>query len=261
MTVTAGGTLSTRNLWEYGRALVREQQRNGFTIRAQRPQGYDGLGCGGVFVGERRDGVMLRLSGAMADGAWQDAVVRSSNVSRIDLQVTVVGDATTANLARRHHAEAIRAARGRGRPPSTALLTKNGAPQTLNIGSRASETYCRCYDKHAESPEDYPAGAWRYEVEYKGDTAAVVASRLVDTNLPTSRALSLVHDVFSRRGTRPFFAPEAPPPGLKWENMVTDQERILRWLQRGVAPTLRRAQAEGWLNEAIAHLTGGIATR
>lgn len=258
LTATANGGVSRVNLLEYGRQMVREEQRNGNRIKAGAPQGYTGFGAGGCFVGERRDGVMLRLSGSLADGAWADAVARSSNVSRIDLQVTIVGDTKLHNLARRHHAEIRRSVRGTGRPISTALLTKDGTPQTLNLGSRSSDVYCRCYDKHAESPEDYPPGAWRYEVEYKGDTAGVVASRLADTDLPNSRALSLVHRDFSKRGAVPVFASQAPAPGTKWDVPITDKERVLKWLRTGVAPTLRRAQVEGWLPEALEALTGTV---
>lgn len=255
ITCTAGGSVSRTNLREIGRELIREQERNGYRVKASAPQGYHGMGCEGVFVGERADGVMVRLSGLTAMYAWPDVCARAVNVSRIDLQVTVTGLGGV-SLARRHHAEVLARHKRRGRPFDCRLITHNDTPQTLYIGSRQSETFARCYDKHQENPEDYPPGTWRYEAEYKGDTAGIVAAKLADTDVMTSRALALVHKTFFQRGTRPVFAPDAQAPDIRWENPAPDRERTLRWLESGVAPTLHRAQQQGWLGEAIERLTG-----
>src|SRR3989304_8119925 len=69
-------------------ALDREKE-DGADESVLRFQGYDGPQAGRVGVGVRDDGGLLRLSGELADAGLRDLLPLASNVSRIDLAVTV----------------------------------------------------------------------------------------------------------------------------------------------------------------------------
>lgn len=214
--------------------------RAGYDVRDARRLGYVGWTVGQLTYGERQDGAMCVLSGAAASEWWGEVVPRASNVTRLDVQVTVGGLDAGAALAERHEREAIAHPATHGRPAAVSLTRQHQAGQTLYLGSRASESYCRCYDKHHESPADYPAGTWRYEVEYKGQAAAVLARGLLDAGASRERIPSVVWERFRRHGVAPLFDPALPAVSDRHSWPISDDERRLRWLRDDVARTVRK---------------------
>src|SRR6186997_3723215 len=65
--------------------------RAGYDVRDSKRLGYTGWTVGQLTYGERHDGAMCVLSGAAAAEWCGEVVPRASNVTRLDVQVTVDG--------------------------------------------------------------------------------------------------------------------------------------------------------------------------
>src|SRR6266511_1595661 len=148
------------------------------TPRAWQWRGYAGWQCGSISYGERPDSTFCQVSGSLASLYWLALLDVPVNVTRFDLQATVGGVPPKINLAWREW-ERINddiTLRRKNRWRSCILTKPTGA--TLYLGSPRSERRLRLYDKHAESPLDYPAGTWRYEVQARHGLAGSLATGL-----------------------------------------------------------------------------------
>jgi sugar/nucleoside kinase (ribokinase family) len=180
------------------------------------------------------------VSGESAASHGGSCLNYAANVSRLDLQVTTL-DAPVGY-------DWTEYARGRARADArcitnqTKLLRIEGDPdgRTFYIGSRKSERFFRVYDKHAESKGTWPAGSWRWEVEYKGGRAAVVASyiRASGPGAESIRAIVaaawLSYGVIMPGGTIPANWRDKSPKDQ------TDDAKRLEWLKTSIAPMVRR---------------------
>jgi DNA relaxase NicK len=244
-TVTSRGSERAGALEDLALRATHKLARMGVKVRPSGTLGYAGWQADTLTYGKREDGALLRLSGAAADVWWADAVHLASNVTRLDVQVTIDGGPECAELAEIHEQEAIEAARLVGRPPRIQLTREHERGQTLYLGARTSQVYRRCYDKHAEKPTEYPPGSWRYEVEYKSDVAALVGRGMLDSGEGASAIPALVWRQFARCGVTPLFDARPSSVGDRQERVIPDTERSLRWLVTHVAKTTRRLEAAG----------------
>lgn len=247
-----------RDLWYAGRCVVEEERRCGYVPRATKVLGYTGFATTHAFVGRRPDGVYVRLSGSTANEWWRDVLVHAQNVPRIDLQATVHIDPESDSLALGHWLEACEAPARRGRPLSAEVRISNDTGQTFYLGRRQSDAYGRCYDKHAQDPEKWPAGAWRYEVEFHNDAAGAVAGRLADCEAPTTTAVSTVRRWFSARGCHPVIPFTVGEVATSFERDPTTTERQLRWLLRQVAPTMTDLAKRGHAADVASLVTSAL---
>ena len=121
---------------------------------------------------------MLDVSGAMAAQVmeylreWQSLDRESLKCTRIDVQITllpIVDRPHLIDLAIRTKEGEYGEWRGRGRPGIEAYFGETG--DTLYIGSRLSEIFCRVYEKPVTRRGGITKTYERYEVEYKGSRA------------------------------------------------------------------------------------------
>jgi DNA relaxase NicK len=201
--------------------------------------GYQGERCGQVTFGEREDTAIIRLSGDAASASTATALTIVDNVSRIDLAVTLQAPTDERNLARETFEVARTDVRvNKGLTKATYILaTDNGA--TAYIGSRSSERYFRTYNKHVESRGEWPERTWRYEVEYKGRRAPIVAERLRQVGTDARPVIAGLVTAFADYGV------QVPTAILTkaWRDtrprVKTDETRRLLWLRECVAPALQ----------------------
>lgn len=217
-------------------------------------QGYTGLTCGQVSVGERPDSTIVRLSGKAAHDWLADGLPIGHNVSRLDVALTFWSDLNRSALLALHSLEAL-AKRNtlRSRPFEVRLIDGFGSGDTLYLGDRTSELFVRCYDKEKEScdPATYK-GAIRYEVECKEKTAIKAVERLTRGGYSPSRAMAVCASLLERRGVcalglggvrfEPF-----PPSSIP----VSSLESSLSWLSEQVRPTVARLMREGYELEVL----------
>lgn len=214
----------------------------GYRLKEFRWSGYLGDSVDGITWGQREDGSILRLSGEMAHRYHQTALTFASNVSRIDVQVTVQtsdGFTNYASLANALVQDDNRVKNGMTR---TSLIKSTPRGTTSYIGSRSSDRYMRVYDKTAESDGAYPNYSWRYEVEYKKDRAFRVAQEILRQKGSPEGIRQIVEQAFANY--RIAIPVPALPPGWRDAGIrqETNDERRLAWLESSIAPMIRKLQ-------------------
>src|SRR4051812_34150113 len=203
ITVTASAGVRERRLQRFGENLIRTAVDAGNECRERTALGYDWVECGGIGLGNRAGGSILRISGAGASSACTEALRNADNVSRIDLQTTVRFSRDVSALGRVHAAELQRLQRQRKRRLTARLERTYGAGDTLYVGSRNSNYFGRIYDKFRESGDLEYRKCWRYEVECKGD-GATKAAEVVEASSNSPQAIAAgVSDWYRNRGIMP----------------------------------------------------------
>jgi hypothetical protein len=250
ITCTFRGDTSRKEASLLAHAGMAEAERAGDRYREWRNKWYEGDQVGAIRLGHRREDTMVQVSGAAAQHMWRALIPHAHNVSRLDIQVTVVLTRANLSVAADGFALASTTNKGRGKPPKIGRYYDNQSGDTLYFGCRSSAYFLRLYDKGVESGSHAPGLRWRYEGEVKGK-AAFRAATTIRTAPEEARAIgSAVHALFSTRGVIPLFR-AAGEFSFQNGREPTDRERTLEWLACSVRPTLQRAAREGWYIEAL----------
>jgi hypothetical protein len=206
-------------------------------------RGFQGVWCGGAFVGDREHDTLLVVPGSWASRLWQNTYHGRAHYSRLDLQVTVRYADFDKELSKKSYQWA--AAMNEDRPlqqrRKLKIIEDSDGGSTLYIGSRSSEHFCRLYNKMAASDDPLYENCWRYEVELHNDSATAASRYIYEGARSQPRAVSsTVWQYFTQRGIL------TPWPRESEENAVlprssprTDIERKLNWLTTQVQPTVR----------------------
>jgi hypothetical protein len=163
-------------------------------------QGYSGRQAGRVGYGVRDDGALLRLSGAISDEHLSDLVPLASNISRIDLAVTMKLPPNYPNPMKEGFRLGPTIKPARGAAPDYQLIEHSRQGTTLYVGSRTSPRFGRVYDKWKESQLAFYAGCTRYELEAKSKLAARLAAAVASAPDRRGTIRVLVRDYFQPRG-------------------------------------------------------------
>jgi Replication initiation factor len=199
ITATALVRRSDSGLASFGRFIVGEQVAIGEKSRPWKFSGYRGLTTPHASYGKRQDGEIVRLSNKVASMYWAQATNLSTNVTRLDVAVTVRSGLGPKNTLRRHHRELLTLNKRRGRPLTFKAWYGPRGCESLMIGSRASDQCMRVYDKYAESGTPEYKDCVRYEVELKRDPAAHYAQQFDALECPERQMAHLVHSFASVR--------------------------------------------------------------
>jgi hypothetical protein len=190
--------------WEAARlaaqhALERECA-DGEDESALRFQGYTGSQAGRVGYGTRDDGALIRLSGGLADEGLRDLLPLASNISRIDLAVTIKLPDGYPNPMKEGFRIGPTIKPPRGAAPDYQLIEHSRQGTTLYVGARTSPRFGRVYDKWKESQLDFYAGCTRYELEAKSKLAARLAAAVAGATDRRGTIRVLVRNYFQPRG-------------------------------------------------------------
>lgn len=230
-----------------GRAATWAEQEtaDGNKVSAFRTHGYDMQQVGSVACGVRPDGVLVKLTGELAERYVEELAVSASNVSRIDFCLTARCSPRLAHVSAVHYVEALAfyAAHPTSSEPSHQERATGG--DTCYLGRRSSDYYFRCYNKEQESLDLqdearalHYAGCWRYELEVKGPNALVQARHYVGLRDTQEWVQTMLYQYSTAHGLAPVFSPAGPvvvPPA--WRRR-SDRDSKLLWLAKSVRPTV-----------------------
>lgn len=242
-------------LWNLGEQLLRKSQDEGNVRREWRWKSYDGYHAGWVTIGRREDSDILQLSGAMADEWFDDAWRVADHCTRIDLAVTQWGVENGGEYLERATREVEAWKEAQGRTIGTKLIYDNFRPSTLYLGSRESDLYARIYDKGLESGDPAYEGAWRWELEIKGQPAQRTATALHSAGARADRIRSAVYNHFTRRGCPVPFKCDGPDLSIRTVRAPSDDSTRLAWLYRVARPSVQRLLLSG-RSEAVFEALG-----
>lgn len=209
----------------------------GYEKRPWSKWGFIGESARWVSFGRRSKDTLLVLSGWAADAWARDAFRCCTNVSRLDLQVTVKTEPQEEGVARRGYDWLIANGPGARRNCTATILENSGGGSTLYVGRRSSERFLRLYDKWRESKEDAYEGCWRYELELKGQTALAVARNLCSSTERQRVIRATVHRYCADRGLEPLYTPDGEGLLLLSPRPPTSLEQRCEWLSKQVSAT------------------------
>lgn len=212
----------------------------GYEVKGWRWNNYSGSVTDGISFGRREDGFIVRLSGSMAVRHWLTTATWAHNVSRFDVQATVLAGDPRDEFAYSGFTKLALDPRVESGATTTRYIENTPAGSSLYVGSRSSDRMLRLYDKTAESDGDYPNRSWRYEIEYKSDRAQRVVERIKADRHPTQAIFDTIQTAYSDYG----IGMVADRPGWEWRPTVTrhetTDERRLAWLARCIRPCVTR---------------------
>lgn len=261
LTVTASEVHECESLLSLGGSIISEKQECGYFSRREGFQGYTGYGAAGCFIGRRRDGVCLRVSGSTAHRRAVDIARIPVNISRIDLQLTAQLDGDQKDYAH----EFVKAYRAEPRGTigahkrRTKLVDADTHGTTAYLGSRTASFYGRVYDKSRESNGEYPKGTWRAESECKRKLALPLFRQLAEYGFSREAIMALMVSQWYKRGVKLDF-----DVSLSIDEPVIPRERPdvqarIDWLTRVAQPVVRALHDAGYAGEAAHALYGWLA--
>lgn len=181
-------------------AMMRSEERLGNAVEPWRMHGYSGWQCGHVASGERPDGLCVQVTSEAAHDAFSSFAPLWSNVSRLDVQLTVLieGDVLKAN---RRIYEKLKANRYGRQGKLECLWIENSAEgSTSYCGAASSDQRGRVYDKGRESGLEQFRNCLRFEGQFRRRRAWDLAMRIHRQSLGRLEQARIIGDWFRDRG-------------------------------------------------------------
>lgn len=239
ITCTARGKDARKRLEMVTDGLLQEEAGRGVQITPTRLRDYVGWKAPGIISGRRSDDSICVLSASHALAHWKTVAREATNVSRLDLQVTVWTHGEQPALSRWYYQRLKRAKPGRGRPRSFSLIQTHPAGDTLYVGKRQSDCFGRFYDYATAHKKAPPRTLWRAEVELKRHLALSHAHHLLDERVHESRVEQLVHHWFDTRGVRPTWSVSESSHLERVSDREIERDAML-WFHTSVSKTVAR---------------------
>jgi len=240
LTVTAHTEGNRERLYGLGESLNYQLCSGVLGGREWAWRGYVGKHVTTLTYGRRDDSDILQLSQLLADDMFNTAWAYADNCTRVDLAVTLKFEEEVDPLVRQHYAEANRFRRESRPELGIKLIEGNEKAQTLYVGSRASDLFCRVYDKGAEAGNDSYQHCLRYELEVKGDPARRCAAYLAAAADRSAACASAVYQHVTRRGIQPHFSAAHSDMRINYIRPSTDDASRMAWLTNSVRPVIAR---------------------
>jgi Replication initiation factor len=206
--------------------------------------GYAGWRDGPVSTGRRKDGSIVRVSGAAARFAAETAHLWHWRATRVDVQATVKLDGVDVDAHIAKQVKLVRAfsSGSAGKPPSVRHVQTFGQGDTLYVGSRHSEVMIRLYNKEAESGRETEyLGCVRVEMELKGRAAGLLWAQIACPSEERVSAVGVLGATALARGINSLEGlvwPDSQP--VRGVPRETEDEKRLHWLEAGVAGVVKR---------------------
>lgn len=230
--------------------IFRTEHERGNVVRGWGMAGFSGFKVGQIQIGQRDQEAIVRISSNLAQRQWREVFELAQNATRLDLQVTIRWAQPASRVLKRNHRAALAHARQFKRPPTVRYIAGNDGGQTVYLGSRQSNKFGRAYDKGVESGLVEFENSVRYEVQYQGALAQLVANKLFSLSSPSPAIIGRVAQFFNSRGV--------PLPGLIEDGqheccrkIPSDFDRSLLWLRESVSPCIRRLIVAGKRDEVL----------
>lgn len=240
LTCTARGKAARRRFLAQGETILKEDAGRGVEITSARIRDYTGFRSSGLFVGSRRDDDLIVMSGSRAAAQWKDIAPLATNVSRLDLQVTVWTHGEQPALSRWYYQRVRRLPPQRGRPRSFSLIQTHPAGDTLYVGKRQSDCFGRIYDYATAHAKGEARTLWRYEVEFKRHLASRYAHSLSGDGVHPGHVESIVAGWMDTRGIRSTWLSEESLRPAKVFDDETERD-VLLWFESSLSKTVAKA--------------------
>jgi hypothetical protein len=220
-----------------GEGINHEAER-GEKVRAWSTHGYEGFSAGRWRWASTKEHVIVQVSQEEA-AIWAKPLADlSSHWSRVDYCVTVVDEAGKVHPDVDYWDLWLNSAGVKRRGASFQRTQQAWGGATVNVGSRQSTHFLRCYNKHEESDHRYPKGSWRWEVELKGVASEHEHSLWKAGSMSEIQTSGLVADAFRHYGLPIPWRAYGRDTQHSAGRSPADADRLLSWFHRQVRPSV-----------------------
>lgn len=250
LTATAYRTSGNEPFRELAKQILEDEARAGNEVRAFASQGYRGEQCGGARFGVRHDTWLLQLSSDVSHARWREVYALATNISRIDVEVTIELEEAQSSFIREQHQSALSGKVKNGRRGDVKLIQSLSDGDSLYLGKRSSDIYARHYDKGKESKLCDAGRVLRFELEYKREQAKQCARVIYSAEHEPTHAAGIVSGYFRSRGLRV----ASKDSEWRWDASSltkSDEVKKLRWLRSSVAPSVEWLIQNGKRDEVL----------
>jgi hypothetical protein len=231
-----------------GYDIVREQATAGAKCSPFGTHGYRGKQTPQAAVGQRWDGVYLRLSGGLACSKWGEIGPCGGHPTRLDVQTTFLLRSSSPECGRRIFSGTPTSQARPGRPPLYSFSTDTAGAWIGRAGSRSSRAYLRVYDKGQESKAHAPGRLWRIEAELKREYAEDQWKSL--QRAPDAGTHCYASSAFWARRCGLDWPLPTPSEDVKLnplpEKIPPDVIQTMEWLRIQVRPSVQRLVEAGY---------------
>ena len=216
----------------------------GNDVSNPKPSGFEGVACGGAFVGVRAGIYLVQITGGHAHGVT-DAITRNNirvKYTRADFAVTYHQPAPVSIYAagirrqvRRHLRETRSAI-----PAHQALFEGPGGGSTYYLSTGDKSTVHRIYNKSAQSPGLYPERSWRSEHQVRHDRAIGAMNMAQESGDLRRFSVGVNIGFLSRYGIKEPWFNEGTPERCPRVTHKSDTARRLEWCINSAVPALMK---------------------
>lgn len=202
--------------------------------------GYDGRSAEGFFHGRRPDGSVIIASGHRSCPLAPRIAQVASNVSRLDLQVTLWTQGEQPHLGIWCYESLKRKRQANGRPGQLTIIKGWPTGETFYLNKRASDAFGRCYDKATESKLGPERTVWRFECEFKRKLAHAYAQRVVSAESVSAFTNDAVRSWWAKKGL------EIPATARSGRDLVelaitSPRRDFLMYVEKNLSKSIRDA--------------------
>ncbi len=246
--ITSQEAAAKLRMLRYYDRVVKDDHKLGYDEVKGGAFGFWGYRTRHALYGTKKEWAMLQVSGYEAKRAVT-VEHPATQCTRLDLQLTwYVGEGNVARYIRDAYNAACSTVRPAAKHMKITLIEQRHQPQTLYLGSRASDIFFRIYDKEAESGKEEYKGCVRFELELKGRASKALWAKLVAGETNLAKMLGMVIAMLKERGVLVPNEDIEEADIIRFKKAPTLQERTIGWLARQVAPTVAKiAQSHGWI--------------
>ncbi|HEY9758861.1 MAG TPA: hypothetical protein V6C97_27075 [Oculatellaceae cyanobacterium] len=239
ITATTKDRDAAKPFHNFASGLFRAQRDMGNDAKPWSGSGFKGWQCGQVQISMCDDACMVRLSSDEAARSWRKLVQLSQNISRLDLQATVVLPSSVTRRIDTHKRQAAAHSAKLDHLPIVRWIQDVRGGYTLYLGSRDSLVFGRIYDKWQRDQLDHFRDCVRYEVQFQKKLSRQIALAMSCTGSERPRIASHVSQFFRGRGVR-LELPYDDGATYCCSRPRSDVDKHLEWLRKAVRPTVMR---------------------
>lgn len=234
----------------YASGMVSYQKQLGNLEKTWGMSGFSGFRCGEVEYGVRGDEFMVRLMSDAARQSWRRFYELCDSVTRIDVQTTIDMKQDCQELVWKYYQRANRKSAKLKRGPKNRVILGSDGGATLYCGERTSTRFGRVYAKGPQTKLEVFETTLRFEIQYNGRLAKLVARKLYDSRPDFSQSIGRCCEFFdSRIGNIPLRT--ALVINDSCSRKRSDVARKLHWLSEAVRPSVQMLIDLGLADEVV----------
>ncbi|MFY7869245.1 MAG: replication initiation factor domain-containing protein [Exiguobacterium sp.] len=235
--------------------ILEEEAKNGYDITSWRGNSYTGSRTKHASWGIRHDTVICTLSSYCAQENWKRIADFSTNCSRLDIAQDFLFEKQEPVFFDELFEHLMSVKTTTGRKPTISRAQNSRGSNTIYIGERTSDAYCRIYDKGVES-KLYDEGIYiRFEIELRRKNSKGILTNLSNRNDPYSAIATIISN---RAKSLRLHWPLDSLPSIEVARVdsISDDEKRLRYLSTTIKPIIDKLTLSGRADEALAILFG-----